>query len=67
MEFYLGLEASRIFRSAPDEEWTRYFEGLRRQRKLCDAVHQINELLRNEHHKEQAEGALKRAGLWHSG
>jgi hypothetical protein len=30
-------------------------------------VHQMNELLRSEHHQEQAEGALKRAGLWHAG
>jgi hypothetical protein len=67
MEYALGIEASRIFSSAPDEEWTRYFEGLRRQRKLCDAVHQMNELLRSEHHKERAEEALKRAGLWHGG
>jgi hypothetical protein len=30
-------------------------------------VHQMNELLRSEHHKERAEEALKRAGLWHGG
>lgn len=67
MKHALGLEASRIFSSAPDEEWMRFFEGLRIQRKLSDAVHQMNELLQSEHHKEQAKEALKRAGLWHAG
>lgn len=63
----LGIEVATNLDAASEDEFLRYFERLRRERRLSTAVRELNVLLKDAHHEPAAERALKRIGLWHSG
>jgi hypothetical protein len=52
---------------APDGEWQRIFESLRRRRELSSSVHQMNKLLAHPIHADVARQALRKMGLLHGG
>jgi len=56
----------RIVRASP-REWPHVFEDLRRRQRLFDTVRHLNRLLAEPAHRELAQSALKRLGLYHSG
>lgn len=62
-----GIEVATNLGAASEREFLRYFERLRRERRLSTAVRELNVLLKDAHHEPAAERALKRMGLWHSG
>jgi hypothetical protein len=58
--------ANRIARASA-HEWPIVFEELRRRKRLSQTVGHLNRLLEEPAHRELAQLALKRLGLYHTG
>jgi len=59
-----GLVVVRRLNGADEAEWPRFFEGLRKDRRLNDAVSQMNLLLHQPQHRDETIKAFRRLGLW---
>ncbi|MFZ4809211.1 MAG: hypothetical protein ACOYLQ_18320 [Hyphomicrobiaceae bacterium] len=61
-----GRDVAIRLLQAPDDEWPKLFDQLRRNRALTGAIRQLNDMLEHPADRQLATDALRRVGLLHT-